>query len=134
MMTRILAVATAILVVISIHFYNQNGELRAQVTDAQTMAVARSRHLAAESMDGQGAEVERVMAWLDDLYKSHDGLQRPEGLWIDGHPDYVGIGTWVFDVYVRDRLNGMTEAEAKAQVKDAIQKSDEWRTKHPSQG
>ena len=134
MLTRILAVAAAILVVISIHFYNQNGELRAQVTDAQTMAVARSRHLAADSMEGQGGEIERVIAWLDGFYKSADGLKRPEGLWIDGHPDYVGISNWVFDVYLRDRLNGMTEAEAEAHVKDAIQKSDEWRTKHPAQG
>ena len=132
MLIRVLAVAAAILAVTSIHFYSQNRQLRAQLADAQ--APALMRHLAAESMEGQGVEIQRVMAWLDAFYKSSDGLQRSEGLWIKGHPDYEGISAWIFDVYLRNRLNGLTEAEAEAKVATAIMKSDEWRTKHPPKG
>ena len=99
MLTRILAIAAAILAAIAIHFYALNGELRMQIADAQASAVTRARHLTAESMDGQGPEIQRVLAWLDAFYKSPDGLQRPEGLWIKDHPDYEGISAWVFDVY-----------------------------------
>ena len=45
-----------------------------------------------------GAEIEdtgHAMEWLHGYYKAADGLQRPEGLWIDGHPDYTGISTWI---------------------------------------
>jgi hypothetical protein len=132
MLIRVLAVAAVILAVTSIHFYSQNGQLRAQLADAQAPAVMR--HLAAESMEGQGAEIQRVMTWLDAFYKSADGLQRSEGLWIKGHPDYEGISAWIFDVYLRDRLNGLTEAEAQERVATAIRQSEEWRTKHPPQG
>jgi hypothetical protein len=132
MMTRILAVAAAIFAAVAVHFYAQNGELRGQLSDAQASAVTRARHLTAESMDGQGAEIRRVLTWLDAFYKSPDGLQRPQGLWIQDHPDYEGISAWVFDVYVRSRLNGSSEAEAQAQVENAIKGSDEWRMKHPN--
>jgi len=134
MLTRVLAVAAAILAATSIHFYSQNGQLRTQLADAQAPALARARHLTAASMEGEGAEIQRVMTWLDAFYKSPDGLQRPEGLWIKGHPDYEGISAWIFDVYLRNRLNGLTEAEAEAKVATAIMKSDEWRTKHPPKG
>jgi hypothetical protein len=134
MLTRVLAVAAAILAATSFHFYSQNGQLRAQLADEQAPALARAQHLTADSMENQGPEIQRVMMWLDAFYKSPDGLQRPEGLWISGHPDYEGISAWVFDAYLRNRLNGLTEAEAEERVATAIKKSEEWRTKHPPQG
>jgi hypothetical protein len=131
MLTRILAVATALLAALVIHQYNQIGQLRAEIADAQAQAVTRARQLTAESMEGQGAEVRRVMSWLNGFYKSADGLQRSEGLWITGAPDYEGIGFWVFEVYLRNRLKGMTEDQARQSIENAIKQSDEWRSKHP---
>jgi hypothetical protein len=83
-------------------------------------------------MAGQGAEISRTLAWLHGYYKAPDGLQRPNGLWIEDHPDFDGIAHWAVDVYLRDRLGGRTEVEAKQVVEAAIRKSDEWRARHPA--
>jgi hypothetical protein len=133
MLTRVLAVATALLAALVIHLYNQVGQLRAQVADAQTQAVQRARSIASDSMEGQAAEIERVTKWLHDFYKAPDGLQRPEGLWIEGHPDFGGISAWVFEVYVRNRLKGLSEDQARQEIENLIKQSDEWRSKHPGQ-
>ena len=132
MLTRILAVATAFLALLVVHQYNRLSEMRAEVASAQQRAVADARSLVADSMDGQGIEVQRTMQWLNEFYKSADGLQRPEGLWIGGHPDFEGISVWVFDVYLRNRLKGLSEEQARHTVEDAIKQSDEWRMKHHS--
>ena len=134
MLTRILAVATFLLAALVIHQYNQIGQLRAEVADAQAQAVVRARNIVSDSLDGQTPEIQRVMMWLNDFYKAPDGLQRPTGLWIDGHPDYGGISFWVFEVYLRNRLRNMTEDQARKQIENGIKGSDEWRTKHPKQG
>src|SRR5438309_6957064 len=134
MLTRILAVATALLAALVIHQYNQIGQLRNEVDDAQKQAVVRARRIVADSMEGQHGEVQRTMTWLNDFYKSPDGLQRPEGLWIGGHPDYEGLSTWVFEVYLRNRLRGLSEEQARQAVEKMIKQSDEWRVKHRAQG
>jgi hypothetical protein len=129
-LTKMLAVVTAILAVLVIHQYNQIGELRAQIVDTEKRAIAQARSITADSMDGMDAEVLRTTAWLNQFYKAPDGLQRPEGVWKGGEPDYEGLGHWVFDVYVRDRLRGKTEDESRKDLEDQIKGSDEWRTKH----
>jgi hypothetical protein len=133
MLTRVLAVATALLAALVIHQYSTINQLRENVSAAETRALAQARGTTADSMEGQGAEVQRTMAWLNDFYKSKDGLQRPDGLWIGGHPDYEGLSNWVFDVYVRRRLKGDTEDQARKAIETAIKDSDEWRTKHRAQ-
>ena len=130
MLTRILAVATALLAALVIHQYSRIGDLRLELADALTNAAVQARASVADSMEGQGPEMQRVMTWLNDFYKSPDGLQRSEGLWISGHPDFEGISVWVFDVYLRHRLKGEPEEQARRAVVDAIKKSDEWRAKH----
>jgi len=130
MLTKALAVVTALLAVLVIHQYNQIGDLRAQVIDTEKRAVAQARSITADSMDGTDAEIVRTTSWLNQLYKAADGLQRPDGVWKDGQPDYEGLGHWVFDVYLRDRLRGKTEDEARKDIEDQIKGSDEWRTKH----
>jgi hypothetical protein len=52
-------------------------------------------------------------------------------LWIDGHPDYEGLGGWIFDVYVRRRLQGDSDEQARAAIETAIKGSDEYRKRHP---
>lgn len=132
MLTRVLAVSTALLAVFVIHQYTTIGELRNQVTAAQTRAAEQARSAVADSMDGQGPEIQRAMTWLNDFYKSPDGLQRPEGLWIHDHPDYEGLSVWIFDVYLRRRLKGDTEEQARQAIEKTVKQSEEWRTKHRS--
>jgi len=130
MLTRILAVATALLAALVIHQYSRIGDFRLELADAQTNASVQARVSLVNSIEGQGPEMQRAMTWLNDFYKSPNGLQRPEGLWIGGHPDFEGLSVWVFDVYLRHRLKGEPEEQARQAVVDAIQQSDEWRTKH----
>jgi hypothetical protein len=130
MPARILAVTTALLALLAIQQYSSVSDLRTQLADAKAQTLSEARASVAASMEGQNVETQRVMTWLNDFYKSADGLQRPEGLWIDGHPDFLGIGTWVFDVYLRNRLRGQSEEQARRSVEEAIKTSDEWRTKH----
>ena len=106
MLTRILAVATALLAALVIHQYSRIGDFRLELADAQTKAVVAARLSLVNSMEGQGPEMQRAMAWLNDFYKSPEGLRRPDGLWIGGHPDFEGLSVWVFDVYLRHRLKG----------------------------
>jgi hypothetical protein len=67
---------------------------------------------------------------LDAFYQSADGLKRPDGLSISGGPDFVGIATWLFDVYLNERLRGSSATVAWTRVVNAIQATDEWRRKH----
>ena len=134
MLIRVLAVCTAILAAVAINQYSTINQLRSEVTAAEARAVAAARASVADSMEGQGDEVQRVMIWLNDFYKSPDGLKRPEGLWISGHPDFQGLSVWIFDVYLRHRLRGDTEEQARKAVETAIRDSDEWRVKHATRG
>lgn len=68
-------------------------------------------------------------AWLQQVYQTE--LLRPEGLWIDGHPDWEGIGAWLFDTYVNARERGASPAAARDAVLGQIRGSQEWRDKHP---
>lgn len=129
-MTRVLAVATALFAAFAVHQYNTVGRLQNDLRGAEERFATRARIMASESMEGQGAEIQRVMKWLNDYYQSADGLRRPEGLWIDGHPDYEGLSVWIFDVYVRRRLQGDTEDQARTAVETAIKQSAEWKQKH----
>jgi hypothetical protein len=47
-----------------------------------------------------------AMNRLHEHYKTPEGLQRPNGLSIDGNPDFVGIAAWIFDVYLSCRASG----------------------------
>src|SRR5512140_3477248 len=109
MATRILAVSTVLLAALLLHQYSQTSQLRAQLAGAREQATADARRSIIESFAGRGPEFQRTMAWLDVYYRSAEGLQRPQGLWIDGHPDYEAIGVWVMVVYLRHRLAGDTE-------------------------
>jgi hypothetical protein len=130
MLTRNLAVATALLAALVLYDYKRIGQLRGELAEAHARTIADARTTAATSMEGEGPEIQRAMLWLNDFYKSPEGMQRADGLWIDGHPDFEGLSAWVFDVYLRGRLKGLSEEQAKQAVVDAIRKSDEWRAKH----
>lgn len=71
-----------------------------------------------------------VLQRLDTFYRAPEGLQRPNGLSLDGGPDYAGIATWVFEVYLRERLGGTSAIAAWVLTENAIKATDEWRRKH----
>ena len=67
---------------------------------------------------------------LDRFYAAPDGLQRGHGLSIAGGPDFLGIATWIFDVYLNQRLTGASATAAWVVTENAIRATDEWRQKH----
>jgi Astacin (Peptidase family M12A) len=71
-----------------------------------------------------------VLERLDRFYAAPEGLQRPQGLSIAGGPDFLGIATWVFDIYLNERLRGTSANAAWILVENAIRATDEWRSKH----
>jgi len=130
MVTRILAVVSALLAALVIHQYSQIGQLRAEVANAEERGSINAKSSMVNSLSEQGGEIQRTMSWLNDFYKGPDGLQRPTGLWIDGHPDFEGLSVWVFSVYLPHRLRGETEEQSRQAVVDAIKQSEEWQVKH----
>jgi len=68
--------------------------------------------------------------WLQRVYQEE--LLRPEGLWIDGGPDWEGIAAWLLDAYQGLRDSGRSPDQAKATILASIRASDEWRQKHGS--
>jgi hypothetical protein len=78
------------------------------------------------------SELTAATRWLDEYYQSQEGLQRPQGLSIDGRPDFEGVTAWILDTYVWSRAEGASEQEARDRIVRAIRESDEWKTKHPS--
>jgi plasmid stabilization system protein ParE len=89
--------------------------------------------LAAESMAGRREELVRATTWLNDFYRSPEGLQRPDGLWLTDRrqPDIEAIAVWIFDVYQTARIEGKSEEESRRAVANAIRATHEWREKHP---
>ena len=71
-----------------------------------------------------------VLNRLDRFYAAPEGLQRPNGLSISGGPDFLGIATWIFDIYLAERLNGISPNGAWTITENAIRNTNEWRSKH----
>jgi hypothetical protein len=76
------------------------------------------------------AEFLDTLQRLDFHYASAEGLQRPNGLSIANGPDFLGIATWIFDVYLSERLRGSSPNVAWTRVVNAIQETEEWKRKH----
>lgn len=108
--------------------------LKAEVAQAKRELGTRVERLANEKLQGNRQELVAAVAFVDDLYRSADGLQRPGGLYNPdaGLVDAEAIGTWVLDVYLQARIAGKSDADARQSIADAIKGSDEWRRKHPA--
>lgn len=113
--------------------------MRISGLDADLQQARRSLDTAVERMASERIknlrreEMVSMVQWLDDFYRSTEGLQRPTGLWRAdvNKPDAEAIGVWVLDVYLQSRLAGKSDAEARQAVVDQIKSTDEWRQKHP---
>jgi hypothetical protein len=107
--------------------------LKAEVDQSQRALENRADRLAVEKLAFPREELASTVQWLDEFYRSQDGLQRPGGLvnastsQIDGE----AIGAWVLDVYLKARIEGATPDEARQRVAENIRGTDEWRRKHP---
>jgi hypothetical protein len=75
------------------------------------------------------AELLGVLERLDRFYSAPEGLQRPNGLSLNGQPDFLGIAAWVVDVYMSQRLAGAAPDAAWQRVVSDIQQTDEWRSR-----
>jgi hypothetical protein len=77
------------------------------------------------------ADLLLAMERLHAFYMSRYGLNRPQGLAINGRPDFLGIAQWIFDIYLGARSGGFSAEGAFDIVIAAITQSQEWRQKHP---
>jgi hypothetical protein len=107
--------------------------LKAEVDQARRELNTRVERMALEKLQERREDLVAAVAFVDDFYRSPEGLQRPEGLWQAEAKkvDAEAIGTWVLDVYLKARIAGATDAEARQTIADNIKGSDEWRRKHP---
>jgi hypothetical protein len=106
--------------------------LKAELEQSKRELIGRVEKLATERVQAHREDIVAAVAFVDDLYRSADGLQRPGGLYIPDAKkvDAEAIGTWVLDVYMKARIDGKTDVEARQSIADAIKGSDEWRRKH----
>jgi len=106
--------------------------LKAERDQSARELTSKVERLAMDKMQSHREEMVAAVAFVDDLYRSTDGLQRPGGLYSpDAHRvDAEAIGTWILDVYMKARIQGKSDAEARQSIADAIKGSDEWRRKH----
>jgi hypothetical protein len=77
------------------------------------------------------ADLLTAMERLHAFYMSRYGLQRADGLSINGRPDFLGIAQWIFDIYIGARSGGFSTEGAFDIVVAAITRSEEWRQKNP---
>jgi hypothetical protein len=80
------------------------------------------------------SELLAVMERLDRYYSAPEGLQRPEGMSLNGQPDFLSVAAWIADVYMGRRLAGASPESSWQEVVRQIQQTDEWKRKHPAGG
>ena len=137
---RIWLSAVVVLGVTVCVLYLNNRDLRSEVArtridpaELQKRVDQRAARLVVDAVRDRRHDMIAAGQWLHSFYQSDEGLKRPGGLWIEKHPDFEGMGAWLFDVYLASRLAGADDAEARKRVMDGIRQSDEWKQKHPSQ-
>jgi hypothetical protein len=92
----------------------------------------RAEDVARERLRGHRGELVRAVDWLDQFYRSPEGLQRSTGLWLPdaGRADGEAVAVWILDVYLPARVGGASEEQARQAVIDGIKATDEWRRRH----
>ena len=134
MMNTVLAIAILVLLGQIAWQEMRISGLKADLQQSQRSLDAAVERMATERIKNlRREEMAAMVQWLDDFYRSKEGLQRPGGLWRSdiNKPDGEAIGVWVLDVYLQARLAGKSDADARQAVVDQIKSTDEWRQKHP---
>jgi hypothetical protein len=122
---KLLIVVVIGLSALAVYQWSVVRSLRAELADRGRMLAVCKQAMPTRS------EVTAAAQWLHEFYKSQEGLQRPQGLWINDQPDFEGVSAWVFDTYVWSRVDGASDEDARQRIVRAIQGSDEWKLKHP---
>jgi hypothetical protein len=130
-MTRFLAVVTTLLVALTTYQWVVLSQMRSRLAATEQQDRPRIREAELANFNRRSTELVDVMQWLDDFYRSSDGLLRPTGLCVNGTPDFDGIRAWIFETYLQTRTAGASPDAARQQLTDALRGSDEWRSKHP---
>jgi hypothetical protein len=132
-MNRVGVVAIAVLAVLSGFQWRALRLMKAEVETLRADAAAVTRRSTLEQFNEEHRdEMQRAIAWLNDFYAAREGLQRSQGLCHDGRLDAQGLVVWLYDGYLRLRVDGQPEGLARQKVADAIKGSDEWRALHAS--
>lgn len=128
-----LAITTLVVLGLAAWQHMRISSLAAELEQSRRDLTFKTEKLANEKLQNRREETVGAVAFLDDLYRSTDGLQRPGGLYnLDAQKvDAEAIGTWILDVYLKARIEGKSDAQARQSITDAIKGSDEWRRKHP---
>ena len=115
--------------------YFRINALKTELRQSQVTLAGSVERLAADRIRSLGREeLTATVTWLDEVYRSADGLQRPTGLWRDDikRPDSEALAVWILDVYLQARISGKSDAEARELVMTQIKSTEEWRRKHPT--
>jgi hypothetical protein len=109
-LARILLVVAVLVTAVVTHFLDTRGVFRVE--------------------DLTATEMTDTLKWLDHLYRSPEGLQRPTGIVTDGKVDFESISNWMFRNYLQARAHGATPDDARESVAKQIRESPEWQEKH----
>lgn len=106
--------------------------LKAETAAMQRDVEERAAKLATERLQVHREDIVGAAQWLQQFYQSEEGLRRTDGLWLASQRqvDTEAIGVWLFDVYLKARIAGQSDDEARRAVSDAIRNTDEWRRAH----
>ena len=130
-------VVTLVVSLVAVSQYRVARELEARLDDVARIDTQMVEQVASQERERLLTRLSLVRGdfvatgrWLHQHYQSADGLQRPDGLWIDGEPDFEGIAAWLLDIYLASRLESLSDREARERVRMAIQNTQEWRDRH----
>ena len=129
---RVLAVASALLLGVGVlearalrRARSEIQQLRQEREAVKTAVVSAWTRLPAD-------EAGRTIRWLDDFYREpSQGFGRPGGLCAGGRLDDAALVTDVFGVFLPARASGASMDASLALMKDAIVRSEAYRTVHP---
>ena len=130
-MTRHALASIVVLVVMNGYQWRSLRAMKAEIETLRSGVTTRTRQVIVEQFDeAHHAEMQRAVAWLNDFYGAPEGLHRTQGLCHDGKLDGEGLVVWLFDSYLRLRVDGNPEGLARQTVADSIKQSGEWRAAH----
>ena len=132
MIKSFMAIVILLLLTVAVWQERRTRLLAVEVEQSQRELDRRAARLAIDKLQGHREEMVQAVAFVDDLYRSPDGLMRPNGLYNPDAQkvDAEAIGTWILDVYLQARIAGKSDPEARQSIADAVKGSDEGRRKH----
>ena len=112
MIKSAMAIVILLLLTVAVWQERRTSLLAVEVEQSQRELDRRAARLAIDKLQSHREEMVQAVAFVDDLYRSPDGLMRPNGLYNPDAQkvDAEAIGTWILDVYLQARIAGKSEA------------------------